>query len=126
MAPNDHMKSLLAALVIFASCAVTGGSNHGQAAETEPEIEAPGASPLGAPMQGKPARGSLLCTYEDQSSAETHVLLCRSENSEGCALTNPVPLRVLMGRYDGVKILAIGTSPEGCSRVTFTGSPKAN
>lgn len=119
------MRSLLAALAIFALCAVTGGSMRGQAAETGPEIEAPGALPLGPPMQGKPARGALLCTYEDQSSAETHVLLCRSENSEGCALTNPVPLRVLMRRYDGVKILAIGASPDGCSRVTFTGSLKA-
>lgn len=126
MAPNDHMKSLLAALAIFALCAVTGGSLRGQAAETEPEIEAPGALPLGPPMQGKPARGALLCTYEDQSSAEIHVLLCRSENSEGCALTNPVPIRALMSGYDGVKILAIGASPEGCSRVTFTGSRKAN
>ncbi|MBK1865175.1 hypothetical protein [Taklimakanibacter albus] len=120
------MKSNLAALVIFAVCAVAGGSMRGQAAETEPEIEAPGASPLGAPMQGKPARGALFCTYEDQSNAEVHVLLCRSEISEGCALTNPVPLRVLMSRYDGVKILAIGASPEGCSRVTFTGSLKTN
>lgn len=120
------MKSLLAALAIFALCASTGGSTRIQAAETEPEIEAPGASPLGAPMQGKPARGALFCTYEDQSNAEVHVLLCRSENSEGCALTDPVPLRVLMSRYDGVKILAIGASAEGCSRVTFTGSLKAN
>lgn len=100
---------------------------RGEAAETAPTFEeAPGAKPLGAPMQGKSARGALLCTYEDQSNAEIHVLLCRSENSEGCALTNPVPLRALMLRYDQVKILAIGASPEGCSRVTFTGSLKTH
>ncbi len=100
---------------------------RGQAAETEPTFEeAPGATPLGPPMQDKSARRALLCTYENQSNAEIHVLLCRAENSEGCALTNPVPIRALMSGYDGVKILAIGASPEGCSRVTFTGSLKTN
>jgi hypothetical protein len=118
------MRSRLATIAVFVLCVCTGGFTRGHAAETEPETEAPGASPLGAPMQGKPARGALLCAYEDQSDAETHVLLCRSENSEGCALTNPVSLRVLMSRYDGVKILSIGASAEGCSRVTFTGSRK--
>lgn len=97
---------------------------RGHAAETGPEAEAPGASPLGAPMSGKSARGALLCAYETQTNADIHVVLCRSESSEGCALTNPVPLRVLMSQYDGVKILAIGASAEGCSRVTFTGSRK--
>jgi hypothetical protein len=118
------MKSRLATIAVFALCVCTGGFTRAQAAETGTEMEAPGASPLGAPMQGKAARGALLCTYEDQSDTEVHVLICRSENSEGCALTNPVPLRALMRRYDGVKILSIGASPEGCSRVTFTGSRK--
>ena len=120
----EHMRSLSAALTLIALCVCTGEFKRGQAAETGSEVEAPGASPLGAPMSGKSARGALLCTYEAQGNAEVHVLLCRAENSEGCALTNPAPLRVLMDRFDGVKIIAIGASAEGCSRVTFTGSRK--
>lgn len=83
-------------------------------------------TPLGPPMQGKSARGALFCTYEKQERAEMHVLLCRFEDSETCVLTNPTPLRELMRGYQAVRILAIGSTPEGCSRLTFTGSLKAN
>lgn len=120
------MKPFLAVLALAALCLTTEEFTRAQAAETDPAIEGLDATPLGLPMQGKSARGALSCAYEDRSSAEIHVLLCRFEDSESCALTDPVPLRALMLRYDAVKIIGIGSTPEGCSRVTFTGSLKAN
>lgn len=119
-----NMKPLDTTLALFFLCTVIGGSTLTQAAETG--LEAPGTSPLGTPMQGKPGRGALSCTFEDQSNAELHVLLCRFEDAESCALSNPVPLRALMLRYDAVRIIGISSTAEGCSRVTFTGSLKAN
>lgn len=101
----------------------------GRAAETEPALEAPAAKPLGPSMQNKRSisgQGRLSCVYEDQQSTDVHVVLCSFEDSEGCVLTNPTPLRVLIRRYDAVRILMIGSTSEGCSRVTFTGSVKKN
>lgn len=101
----------------------------GQAAETEPAVEVPDATPLGPSMQNKHSDsglGALSCVYEDQKSAEIHTLICRFENSESCVLSNPTPLRSLMQRYEAVKILMIGSTPEGCSKLTFTGSLKTD
>lgn len=123
------MKPFLAAFAGFALCIFTGWPSPGQTAETVPALEAPNATPLGPPMQStrkSSGRGMLSCTYEDQKNAEIHVLLCRFEDSESCVLINPTPLQALMQKYEGVKFLVIGSTPEGCSKLTFTGSLKTN
>lgn len=124
--PPQNMKPLFAVLALSALCASTGALTRGHAAETKPAIESPNAKPLGLPMQGKPGHGTLSCTFEEESNAELHVLLCRFEHAESCPLKNPVPLRILMLRFDAVRIIGIGSTAEGCSRVTFTGSLKAD
>lgn len=123
------MKPLPAALAIVTLCFFTGGFTRGHALETEPTLEDPAATPPERPKQDKQSKfpqGALTCTLEDQTSTEVHVLLCQFENSETCVLANTTPLRALMQRYDGVKILMIGSTPEGCSKLTFTGSLKTH
>lgn len=123
------MKLLRVAFAVFALCALPGRTTPGGAAETEPAVEAPDATPLGPSMQtkrGGSGRGVLSCTDDDQNSPEIHTLICRFEDSESCVLSNATPLPALLRKYERVRFLMIGSTPEGCSSLTFTGTLKAN
>ena len=68
---------------------------------------------------------ALTCAFRDSQNESIHVLLCRFEESEDCALTAPMPLRVMLQRFEAVKILKIGSTDDGCSELIFSGYLKS-
>jgi hypothetical protein len=118
MLPDIRMKALPAALAVAAICASTGWNSRGYASEAGDIVEDP------AVTQPMLPQGALGCAFEDPSITDIHVLLCRFEESENCVLTAPMPFKVMMQRFEAVKILEISSTPEGCSKVTFSGTLK--
>jgi hypothetical protein len=113
-----NMKALLATLAVAAICASAGWNSSGHASEAEETVEDP------AEMRPTLPRGALGCVFEDRNGTEIHVLLCRFEESEDCVLTAPMPLKDMMQKFEAVKIFEISSTPEGCSKVTFSGTLK--
>jgi hypothetical protein len=74
---------------------------------------------------GEHQPGALLCVFRDNEDEFVHVLLCRFEDSENCVLTAPKPLKVMLQRFDAVKLLKIGSTDDGCSELTFSGNLKS-
>lgn len=110
------MRPILAALIAAAMSLAPSM----RAPAKEAEVEPPG------PTTAQPSlpRGALACALSDDGSALVHVLLCRFEESEGCTLNAPAPFRDMMQKFEGIQILKIGATPEGCSEITFSGSLK--
>jgi hypothetical protein len=112
------MKALLAILAIGSVGASIDWCTRGYALDAEqPEEDTTTTKPM-------LSQGALGCALTDSDEKQLHVLLCRFEETESCALVRPKPLRVVMKRFHEIKILEISSTPEGCSKITFSGSLK--
>lgn len=122
------MKPVLTALIGAALLASVGWSKHSYALEAEQPLEDSAVTrpKLSIPQNdGGKSQGSLACVFRDHRSKILHVLLCRFEKSKACVLTAPVPLRDLLQKFEATKIIKIGSTPDGCSELTFRGSLKS-
>ena len=112
------MKPYLAIIAVAALCTSAGWCTRGYALEAEqPEGDSTTAKPM-------LPQGALGCTLTEGDETELHVLLCRFEEVESCVLARPRPLQVVMRKFQEVRILEISSTPEGCSKITFSGSLK--
>jgi hypothetical protein len=110
--------ALVAAIAVSLVCGAVCWITPGNALEAGQSVEGSTAT------QQKIPRGALACAIEDSDDALTHVLLCRFDDVEDCVLTAPMPFKKIMQKFEEVKILGIGSTPEGCSQITFSGSLK--
>ncbi len=115
---KSGMKVLHAAIAVAALCASLDWCTGGYALEAEQTEE---NSTTAKPML---PQGALGCALTEGDDTELHVLLCRFEEAESCVLARPKSLRAVMGRFKKVKILEISSTPEGCSKIVFSGSLK--
>lgn len=122
------MKPVLAALAIVAMSAGIVCSTRSPAKDAEQPLDDPIERRPGLPMgqtTGEHQPGALYCAFRDAQDEFVHVLLCRYEDSEACVLTAAKPLKVMLQRFDAVKMLKIGSTDDGCSELTFSGILKS-